>query len=274
MSMAPGFIETTGMRLREGRDVAATDTASAPPVVLINETMARQYWPDGSAVGAACASGQARPNPGSPSLALLPTSRHQGPTRPVLPTSFGSTLQYSWPRRHFTVRSNVPPATLAPELRAVVRSIDPAVPMGRIQTIDDMVTTQTGPYRLAMLSLTFFGVVATVLCVFGLYAVVALTSQMRRREYVTRMALGAARRDVRWMVIRQALVLGGIGVVLGLFMAATWTRLLEGLLHGVRPLDAMTFAGACTAELVLAAAAASIPARGAGRVDPVEALRF
>ena len=273
MSMAPGFIQTTGMRLLEGRDLAPSDSDTAPPVVLINETMARHYWPNGGAVGTRVRIGPGTESPWITVIGIVADIRQHGPTQPVMPTSFGSTYQYSWPRRHFTVRSDQSSAALASDLRAVVRSIDPEVPMGVIQTVDDMVYNQTGRHRLVMLALTFFGVVATVLCVFGLYAVVALTSQMRRREYAIRMALGAARGNVRWMVVRQALMIGMGGVAVGLCVAAIGTRVLEGLLHGVRPLDTPTFAVAGVAILGMAALAASLPARAAGRVDPVESLK-
>jgi ABC-type antimicrobial peptide transport system permease subunit len=125
-----------------------------------------------------------------------------------------------------------------------------------------------------MLALGVFGSVAFVLCAAGLYAVVALTSRMRRREYAIRMALGAGRGGVRWLVLRQALIVGGAGTFAGLGAAAAATRSLEGMLHGVTPIDPGTFAIAAMALLLLAVLAAWHPARHAERVDPVEALRM
>jgi putative ABC transport system permease protein len=261
------------MRIIEGRDIAETDVQESTPVVLINETMARQYWPGGGAVGARVRIGPGTAAPWITVIGIVADIRQHGPTQPVIPTSFGSTRQYSWPRRHFSVRSDLAAAALAADLRAAVRAQDPGVPMGAIQTVDDMVHTQTGRHRLVTFALAFFGIVATVLCAFGLYAVVALTSGMRRREYAIRMALGAPRGRVGWMVVRQALVIGGVGAVLGLLIAATGTRILAGLLHGVRPVDAATFATAGAVVLALAALAACVPARAAARVDPVEALK-
>jgi ABC-type antimicrobial peptide transport system permease subunit len=187
--------------------------------------------------------------------------------------AFGSTLQYSWARRHFTVRADANATSVLADVRAAVRAVDPEVPLGPFQTAGDMVSNQTGRHRLVMFVLTFFAVVATLLSAFGLYAVVALASQMRRREYAIRLALGAHRADVRWMVVRQALVLAGVGVALGLLAAALGTGVLRALLHGVTPLDGMTFAAACVGVLGLSIAAASWPAWSAGRVDPVEALK-
>jgi predicted permease len=273
MSMAPDFRAFSGMRLLAGRDLQPTDIQTSTPVVLINETMARQYWPQGDALGAKTRIGPGTTGPWIEVVGIVADVRQHGPTQPVMPTAFGSTHQYSWPRRHFSVRSTAAAGALAADLRAAVRAVDPDVAMGAVQTVDEALATQTARHRLVMLSLGFFGAVATTLCGFGLYAVVALTSRMRRREYAIRMALGAARRNVRWMVIRQALTLGVGGAAAGLILASLGTKTLEGLLHGIRPLDASTFMAAALAVLVLAALSAWLPARSAGRVDPVEALK-
>lgn len=273
MSMAPGFRETIGMRLVAGRDLAPTDTSNAPLVTLINETMAKQYWPQGDALGAKVRIGPGTGGPVITIVGIIADVSYHGPTQPVIPAAFGSTLQYSWPRRHFTVRSDTSGAAVAADLRAAVRAVDPDVPLGAFQTVGDMVSNQTSRHRLVMFVLTFFGVVATALSAFGLYAVVALTSHLRRREYAIRLALGAPRGDVRWMVVRQALVLTVAGVAIGLGVAALGTGVLRALLHGVTPLDSVTFGAACIGVLGLSVAAASWPAISAGRVDPVEALR-
>jgi predicted permease len=273
MSMSPGFVAATGMHLLEGRDLSATDEDPAPPVVLINESMARQYWPAGDAVGARVRIGPGTTGPWITVVGVVADIRQHGPTQPVIATSFGSTRQYSWPRRHFSVRTAASHPALAAELRAVVQAVDRELPMGPVQTVSDMVHTQTARHRLVMLALAFFGIVATVLSAFGLYAVVALTSQMRRREYAIRMALGAPRQGVRWLVVRQALLLAVAGAAGGVMAAALGTRALAGLLHGVTPLDGPTFAAAGLVLVMLAVLSAWIPARAAARVDPSEALR-
>ena len=153
-----------------------------------------------------------------------------------------------------------------------MRSI-PLIAIGAITTAEQAVTDRIARHRLVMLALTMFGSVALVLCISGLYAVVALTSRLRRREYAIRLALGAARGRVRWMVVRQALVVAGAGASVGLLAAALGTRALQGLLHGVAPLDATTFTAAATALLSLALLAAWHPARTAECVDPVETLK-
>jgi predicted permease len=273
MSMSPGFAKFAQMPIVQGRDLAPTDTAKSELVVLINETMARQYWPAGDSIGAKVRIGPGTGGPMITIVGIVADVRQHGPTHPVMPTAFGSTLQYSWPRRNFTVRSERSAAALAGELRAAIHAAEPDVAMGAVQTIDDLVSNQTGRHRLVMFALAFFAAVATALCALGLFSVVTLTSQMRRREYAIRMALGAERRSVRSMVFREALVLAVAGAAGGVLIAAVGTRLLGALLHGVTPLDALTFGAALVLVLVLALVSASLPARAAGRVDPVEALR-
>ena len=195
-------------------------------------------------------------------------------TEPIRPTAFGSTFQYSWPRRHIGVRTaGARPATLAADLRAAVHAVDPAIAVGTVTSAEQALADGMARHRLVMFALIVFGGVALVLCISGLYAVIVLNSQQRRREYAIRVALGASRGGVRWMVVRQALVLAGAGAIAGLLIAALGTRLIQGLLQGVQPLDVTTFAAAAVALLALATMAAWHPASRAEKVDPVETLR-
>jgi hypothetical protein len=252
-----------------------TDNVDSPRVVVINETMARMFWPEGNALGA-----EVQIGPGSPQerwitvVGIMADMRAHGLTDEIRPTAFGTTWQYSWPRRHLAVRTHGdPPATLAAEMKAAVHAVDPSVAIGAITTAEQRLADSMGRYRLVMFALTLFGSVALVLCVSGLYAVVALNSRQRRREYAIRVALGAPRGGVRWMVVRQAVVLAGLGATAGLVAASLGTRALHGLLHGVQPIDPPTFAVVACALLALATAAAWQPASHAEKVDPVETLR-
>lgn len=139
VSLSPGFVGATGMRLIEGRDLSSTDDESAPPVVLNNESMARQYWPGGDPVGARVRIGPGTTDPWITVVGIVADIRQNGPTLPVIATSFGSTLQYSWPRRHFSIRSAPTTPALAAELRSALRAVDRELPMGPILTVDDMV---------------------------------------------------------------------------------------------------------------------------------------
>ena len=276
LSVSPEFIAAYEVRLKAGRNLTFADDGKAPPVMLVNDTMARTYWPKGDALGAQIYIGSGAPpadlDEWMTVVGITEDLRLHGPTMPIRAAAFGSTLQFSWPRRHFTVRMDSDTSPV-PEIRAVVGALDPSLAVTQISSIDAMASERTARHRLVMLALGFFGTVALILCAFGLYAVVALTAALRRREYAIRIALGGASGAVRWMVLRQALRLSTAGAAAGLLCAAAGTRTLQGLLLGVTPLDPSTFALATVAVLGLAAAAAWIPARHAAAVDPVEALK-
>ena len=273
-SVTPDFFSFLDVPILEGRDIASTDDFPAPRVVVINETMARTFWPDGDAIGATVKIGAgAATDREITVIGIAADVRQNGPTQAVRPTAYGSTLQYSWPRRHIAVKTDRRVESLAKELRAAVHATDPSVASTTIRAIDQVVEEQTARHRFVMLALTLFGIVATVLCAFGLYATVALSSQVRRREYAIRVALGSSRRQVCWLVVRQSILLAGIGGLAGIAFAAAGTQTLEGLLHGVSTGDRVTFVAAFAAMLTVSALSASLPAFRAGRVDPVEALK-
>jgi putative ABC transport system permease protein len=273
-SVSPDFFAFLGVPILQGRDIADTDDFPAPRVVVVNETMARLLWPQGNAIGAKVKIGAGAATDREITVVGISSDvRQHGPTQDVRPTAYGSTLQYSWPQRHLAVKTAGPVGSLSEELRRAVHAVDPAIAYSTASPMDEVVWRQTARHRLVMLTLVFFGTVATVLCAFGLYATVALSSQFRRREYAIRVALGSSRSGVCWLVVRHALLLASAGAGLGLTLAAAGTDVLSGLLHGVTPVDHATFSATFVAMILLAAAAASVPALRAGSVDPVETLR-
>jgi putative ABC transport system permease protein len=275
LSVAPDFMSSIGARLVAGRHLAPTDRANTERVVVINEAMARAYWPQGGAIGSQVHIGPGAANdPWITIVGVIADMRTHGPTEIVRPAAYGSTLQYSWPRRHISIRADRDRlATIGADIRSAIRAIDPNIPAAPLQPVDRLIADRTAWHRLISLALTLFSSVAVVLCVCGLYAVVALTSRMRRREYAVRIALGARGGQVRWLVLRHACILVTAGTLLGLGGALFGTRVLTGLLHGVTPVDGPVFAAASAVLIALATAAAWQPAHYAGRVDPVETLK-
>jgi predicted permease len=275
LSVSPNFVTDIGARIVAGRDLLTTDTFTAPRAVIINEALARQFWPKGNAIGAEVQIGAGETTDRWITIVgIMADMRAHGVTEPIRPTAFVSTLQYSWPRRHIGVRTGTTrPITLASELKSAIHAVDPAIAVGAITPVEQALSDGMARHRLVMLALVVFGTLALLLCISGLYAVIVLNSQQRRREYAIRVALGASRGCVRWMVVRQALMLAGAGAISGLMIAAAGTRVIQGLLQGVEPLDTMTFTAAAVALLALATLAAWQPASRAERVDPVEALR-
>ena len=277
LSVAPDFMSQIGARIVAGRDLLPSDRLGTPGAMLINETMARMYWPNGNAIGAEVFIGAGTPASSDDWMTvvgIVADFRTHGPTERIRPASYGSTRQYSWPRRHITVRvAGAMPASLAADMRSAIHAIDPAISAGAVGTVESYIAERTARHRLASLALTMFGSLAVVLCACGLYAVVALTSRLRQREFAIRMALGAQANDVRWLVVRQAMVIAVVGSAAGLAAAIAGTRILDGLLHGVEALDRPIFATAGAVLLAIGAAAAWQPARLAARVDPIETLK-
>lgn len=274
LSVSPEFSDTWRTELIEGRGLLPSDTLSSPPVVIINETMARRFWPQGDALGARIRLG---PNPESPWITIVGITgdiRQHGPTQDIRPTAFGSTLQYSWPRRHLSVRSSADVATASGLIRDAIRAEDPTLVPGQASSVQGYIDERTGQYRLFMLTLTVLGATALVVCGFGLFVVMTLTSRQRRREYAIRLALGAPRTQVTWLVLRQALILTAVGTAVGLVVAAAGTRIISGALHGVAPTDATTFVVTIVIVFLLSAVAAWWPARQADRISPTDVLRL
>jgi hypothetical protein len=274
LSVSPNFVADVGARIVAGRDLLPTDTDNTTRVVVINETMARMFWPEGDAIGTEVQIGAGSPNDRWITIVgVMADMRAHGLTEIIRPTAFGTTLQYTWPRRHLAVRTDAASPTLATALRSAIQAVDPSVSLGVVTSSGQVLANSMARPRLVMLALSLFGSVALALCISGVYAVIVLSSQQRRREYAIRVALGARRGGVRWMVIRQALMMAGAGAAAGLGVAALATRALRGLLHGVQPLDPLTFALAAVTVLALAVMAAWYPASQAERVNPVDTLR-
>ena len=270
MSVAPNFQELLGLPLLSGRALDSSDVVGSPRTLVVNETMARKFWPDGNAVGARIFVGVAPSQNWMTVVGIVADVRQHGPGAEVMPTAFGSSRQYSWPRRNFMFRTAEGQTVPAADLRAALRDVDPTLAVTNLATLSALVTSQQATQRLVAFVLGAFAIVAAVLCAFGLYGVLALTSSLRRREYAIRLALGSTTEHVRWLVVRQALILGGIGVAVGLAVAWLTTRTLQGLLHGVQPNDPLTFAVAATVSVGIALAASWLPARRAANVNGAE----
>ncbi len=172
-----------GARIVAGRDLLPTDTYNTPRVAVINETMARMFWPEGNAIGTEVQIGAGSPDDRWITIVgIMADMRAHGLTAAIRPTAFGTTLQYTWPRRHLAVRTEAASSTLATELRAAIQAVDPAVSLGAVASSEQVLANSIASPRLVMLSLSLFGGVALVLCISGLYAVIVLSSQQRRRE--------------------------------------------------------------------------------------------
>ncbi|HKQ53230.1 MAG TPA: ABC transporter permease [Pyrinomonadaceae bacterium] len=271
--ISPDYFRTMNIPLQAGRAFSERDRADAPPVVIINETMARRYWPDGSAVGKRL-KGVAAGYPWLEVVGVVGDVKQYG-----LDTA--NTLQMYLPQaqsptQHMTlvVRTGGNPNSYFTTVREKVWEVDKEQPVYNIRTMEQLLSTSVAQRRFNMLLLAIFAGVALVLAAVGLYGVMSYAVTQRTHEIGIRMALGARAGDVLKMVIGQGMLLALIGVGVGLAVALAVTRVMATLLYGVSTTDPAVFVGIPLLLSAVAFAACYIPARRATKVDPMVALRY
>ena len=267
----PGYFEAMGLPLLEGRPFDSRDRSDAPPVVIIDETMARAYWPDRSPLGARITLyGESEPRE---VVGVVGTAYIQWVLWDPWKTTYVPHSQSGREPRSFAIRSGLPPATLATWLRRELGAIDPTLPIYDVRTMQGWVDDQLAPTRFNALLLTGFGVVALVLATLGTYGVLSYSIAQRSREIAVRMALGARRQDVVRMVLVRGAALAGLGVTVGIAAALGLGRFVSSLLYEVTPFDPPMLLAASAASLIAALCAAYLPARRAARAEPMSILR-
>jgi len=269
------YFRTMGIAVRRGRVFADSDADGQPGVVVVSESLARRYWPGAEPIGKRL------------KIPLPPTPYHQAWLTVVGVVAdaryreirnsrldlYMSFLQADHTPHHLVVRAAVAPASLGPAIRETVRALDRDQPVTEIVAMSEVVRNALGEPRFAASVFGAFALIAALLAVLGLYGLVAYSVSRRTREIGVRVALGALPRDVRRLVLGEGLRLAGIGVAIGVLLAAAASRLLGSLLFSVRPADPLTFASVPILLLSVAALACLVPALRAARVDPTVALR-
>jgi putative ABC transport system permease protein len=272
-----GYFKTMEIPLLAGREFMDQDNSTAPPVVVINETAARQFWPGEDPVGKQIA----LPQPNNTSLILTvagvagdvrQSSLGSQPRPEIFLNHMQSPLPWTW--LAMVVRTKGDPASMAAAIKTLVYSVDPDVPITRIQTMDEVLSRSLAEPRVYTLLLGIFALLAVTLAAVGLYGVISYNVTERTHEMGIRMALGAERSQVLGLVIRQGLSLSAVGIAIGVLSAVAVTRLLTSLVATVQPGDPPTLAAIVLVLLVVAAVACIVPALRAIRVDPISALRY
>jgi putative ABC transport system permease protein len=266
------FFETAGIRLIEGRYLDDRDGAGAPQSVMVNQTMSRMYWPGQSAIGHRLKpsfQGEWRTIVG-----VVEDVKNAGLDKPTGTELYIPYQQSGGMRAAYLILRSRDPMRMASAARAVIREMDASLPVAAVRTMDDVLSTAQSRPRFLTLLLTLFAGTALVLAAVGIYGVISYSVAQRTNEFGIRMAMGARPRDVLGMVLRQALALGGIGVVIGAAGALVLTRLIRGLLFGISFFDPLTFAVMAIVLTVVTLVASWAPARRATRVDPMIALRY
>jgi putative ABC transport system permease protein len=273
VSVSRRYFETMRIPLRRGRTFGEQDDATSPGVVVISESIARRHWPKGDALGAFIRLGPNPADPWSEVIGVVGDVRQRGPASDSRPTVYAFVHQDYWDGRDVIVRVHGDAASIAASARAVVRQLDPTLPITRMRTMDEVADEVLAERRLPMTLMTVFAGLALTLAAVGLYGVMSYVVTARTREFGVRMALGAPRAAVIQLVMRQGLLTVLVGLAVGLAGAVVATRLLAGLLFGVKPLDPLTFGAVPAVLLLVALVACWLPARRATQVDPISALR-
>jgi macrolide transport system ATP-binding/permease protein len=274
--VTPGYFETLRIPLQAGRQFTDADTQNAPAVAVINQTMAKTFWPKEEPIGKRFS----LRGPTGPSMievvGIVQDGRYKNVVEEPQPFFYVPLEQNYIQFRTIHVRTSVPPETLAPLIEAQVHELAPNVPISKVQTMSKALDGINGFFFFrfgAQLSGTM-GLLGLILAVIGVYSVVSYAATQRTHEIGIRMALGAEPRDVLKMVLRQSLVVVGIGLVIGLAAAFAGTRIIANLIVGVRPTDFVTFVTVVVFVSCIALLACWIPARRATRVSPLVALRY
>ncbi|HSA55038.1 MAG TPA: ABC transporter permease [Gemmatimonadaceae bacterium] len=277
-TVSPGYFEVMGITVLQGRGFTAADRAGAPLTVVINETMAREHWPDRSPLGGTIKMLNEQ-SQWATVVGVVRDVRSNGFLGRIPPTMYfphaqaGQSAYYVPSAMSLAIRTRGEPEGIIPAVRRIIRELEPAAPISRIRTMDQVVAESVASRRFTTQLLAGFAALALLLAGVGLYGVVSYAVTQRRFEIGVRLALGASQRQVIGLVLREGLRTAAIGAVTGLAGAIAVTRLMRSLFVDVQPADPITLASVVGILVVVALVASLVPARRASAVDPMRALR-
>jgi predicted permease len=270
----PDYFRTMGISLIRGRSFTDQDKAGAPPVVVVNETLARKHWPDQDPIGKRIRFyGPLEKAPWMEIVGVIADLKHDL-TIPVAPEYYLPHAQDSWSAMTLVARSRVDPASLASAMRELVWAIDKDQPVYDVRTMQEVRSISVYIYSISSVMVAIFAGVALLLASVGIYGVMAFAVTQRTQEIGIRIALGANRADVLKLVVKHGMKLAVLGILIGLAGSWALTRFIEKLLVGVKATDLLTFSVVSACLLFAAFLACYLPARRATKVDPLVALRY
>jgi len=273
--VTPGYFDTLRIPVHRGRAFSDADDEKAPGVAIINQAMAKQYWPDQDAIGKRF-SVKAASGPFLQVVGVVQDGKYRGVVESPSPHFYLPLSQSYMPLRTFHVRTSVPPENLAMQVQSQIRALAPNLSISELQTMNQALQGVNGFlfYRLGAQFTGVMGLLGLILAVVGVYSVASYAATQRTHEIGIRMAIGATPRDILKMVLGQGFGVIALGLVVGLAAAFAGTRVLADLFYGVTPSDPVTYAAVATLLFTVALLACWIPARRATRVSPLVALRF
>jgi predicted permease len=273
--VSPSYFDTLRIPVHQGRTFTNADDEKAASVAIVNQTMAKKFWPDQNPLGKRFSTKSAS-GPFIEIVGVVQAGKYKGVVEDPQPHFYLPLSQSYMPLRTIHIRSSVPPETLTTQVQSQVRDLAPNLPISEMQTLDQALQGLNGFlfFRLGAQLTGAMGLLGLVLAIVGVYSVASYAAVQRTQEIGIRMAIGATPSDILKMVLRQGVGIVGIGLLAGLAAAFAGTRLLGDLFYGVTPSDPVTYAAVATLLLAVALLACWIPARRATRVSPTVALRF
>jgi putative ABC transport system permease protein len=270
----PGFFETMGIRLMTGRYFTDADADQSQPVAIVDESLARTFWPNASAVGQRLKiGGPQSTSPWRTVVGVVGHVRYRTLEQPSRVGVYWPQLQRAWPGQTFVLRTAADPSTLRAAVEREIESVDPDQPVYAVRTMNEVMAGSIARRRLATLLLGAFAILALVLAAVGVYGLTAYAVAERSRELGVRMALGADPQLVVASVVGSSLLVAVCGVTGGLIAAAALAKLIAAMLFDTAPADPLTLTAVAALLLATAFGASYGPARRAARVDPAVTLR-
>jgi putative ABC transport system permease protein len=269
-TISPGYFRTMGIPLLRGRDFTEQDTPDRLLVTVISQTTAQKFWGTDDPLGRNIRLGGNRQ---FTVIGVVGDVRNAALSQAPAPAMYFAATVRQWPLMDVVVRTEGDPAKALPAIRQRLSELDREMPMSNVRTMDDWVSNNAAQPRLNTVLLEVFAGVALLIAAIGIYGVLSYAVNQRTQEIGVRMALGAQRRDVLALVIREGMTMAMAGIGAGLIGAVGVSRALASLLFGMQARDPATFAVVAAILTVVAVAACCVPAWRATRVDPVVALR-
>jgi predicted permease len=273
-AISPAWFKTMRVPLQAGREFTDADKAGSPNVVIVNQTLARRYWPNQNPIGKHIVLGR---QPASEVVGVAIDVKNRGVALDPQVQLYFPFSQIPWGNMNLLVRTATDPHGMVSAVRGQIAAIDADQPVTSIQTVDELMDGSRAQPRFILLLLGVFSAAALVLAIIGIYGVLAYSVAQRRQELGIRLALGAEKSHILRLVVGYGLTLAGVGIMIGLVfaLALSWimASVLSGVLYKISARDLTTFAVAPVVFLLIALVASYLPARGATQVDPNEALR-